>query len=476
MWNTKHKASEFTVNKGCMRLGNFRMESVRIPYISPDTLSQIDYEFSVRKDFQRKGQFYFNPATDFSRFLELAKKVEIKKHWNRLLDNYLHHRDCNYLWSDSSSVIKRILSVIKPPIEDCKFDDDRNEWSLCIPSQDIEIHDGYIITSFVNVHFSPFRKNGGSFEDDWRPQWKEFKEYLEKETGTNIPNIIERDLASSFKSEINQILKRVSRNSPMRFCTYMSKKNTCALFENGYLRIGFSNDFKPLWTIQDAMLQRYEYRSLGISFHEDESWLFQIEHGEIEDSVLSEVVKILRNNNNIVKEYTCWLRPILGRDYESESIFDSLSVDVIKKIPFCTYFSYVPEYYYNRITDSRLSWLIDHSHKVYSFREDASHYSDSEYYDKTSESFRSYLVFINGEQRYDEELDINISTPSRILIVPTNRKYSVYSFSIDTNVCSMEAAAFIIRLYFSSSIYNKRQGFDIPNLFKAFGVYSFHRE
>ena len=57
-----------------------------------------------------------------------------------------------------------------------------------------------------------------------------------------------------------------------------------------------------------------------------------------------------------------------------------------------------------------------------------------------------------------------------IRLIPTNKKYTDYLFHIDTSVCSLEVATYVIWRYFTSSLCNKRQGFQPTEIFKIFGI------
>ena len=91
------------------------------------------------------------------------------------------------------------------------------------------------------------------------------------------------------------------------------------------------------------------------------------------------------------------------------------------------------------------------------FNEFISHYSDDEW--DTSKYFKSYLV-------WSREPDC-----SYISMYPTNKEYSDYTFYIDTNMCSLEFAAFIIFRYFNSGIRNKRQNITDNSFLKQLGIF-----
>lgn len=114
----------------------------------------------------------------------------------------------------------------------------------------------------------------------------------------------------------------------------------------------------------------------------------------------------------------------------------------------------VTVYYENRLELPK--YCSCKSHKILFFDENANHLSDQ----GLGDSFKSFIVWL-------KEKDAHI-----IRLQPTDEKYTNYTFVVDTKVCSLEAASYIIWRYFACRIENKRQGFQPNGIFKFFGIYS----
>lgn len=67
--------SDFTFTKGCITCNGLKFTSKRIPAVSPSILEGIEAKFRIKVEGQTK--FYFNPATDLSRFLGLIESKGI---------------------------------------------------------------------------------------------------------------------------------------------------------------------------------------------------------------------------------------------------------------------------------------------------------------------------------------------------------------------------------------------------------------
>ena len=78
------KASSFSVIKGCIYYLSYKLESVRIPAIPPEILSNIEQTFTIKKDYSSYGKnksdrrFIFEPATDLSTFLIEATQASLR--------------------------------------------------------------------------------------------------------------------------------------------------------------------------------------------------------------------------------------------------------------------------------------------------------------------------------------------------------------------------------------------------------------
>ena len=78
------KASSFSVIKGCIYYLSYKLESVRIPAIPPEILSNIEQTFTIKKDYSSYGKkkselrFIFEPSTDLSKFLIEATQASLR--------------------------------------------------------------------------------------------------------------------------------------------------------------------------------------------------------------------------------------------------------------------------------------------------------------------------------------------------------------------------------------------------------------
>lgn len=111
----------------------------------------------------------------------------------------------------------------------------------------------------------------------------------------------------------------------------------------------------------------------------------------------------------------------------------------------------VTEFYEDRVKLPKSCSCANHN--ILFFIEDATHFSDQGF-------GYSYMI-------WSKDKNANM-----IRLCPTDTRYADYSFLVNTSICSIEAASYIIWRYFACKICNKRQCFQLGAIFKLFGIES----
>ena len=177
------------------------------------------------------------------------------------------------------------------------------------------------------------------------------------------------------------------------------------------------------------------------------------------DSSIKAITNLIDNNWAIVAEYSQWL-------FTDMLPTKNKITKIIK--PYHNYTNVITlpgslrliSDYYKSDCDIPLINITKDSIITY-FEENVNQCSDE--WGKCPKSHKTYMIWSNEDDYY------------RITLLPTNKKYSKYIFFVNTSVCTLEVASYVIWRYFTSDSCNKRQGFQLTPLFKLFGIYHLHK-
>lgn len=486
IWDNTYKAKDFRIEDGRIVLENYELKSVRIEKVHPNCLKDIEHEFRIAPVYSSNGtvipfSFHFEPYTDLSFLLnEIKKQVEIQerqkeidqvyKDWEKNLNKYLHKNALNK-YGQTSCVMK--LSDFDVYVKDDKTPKvllwnllSSCKPNLCVPKDDVLVEDGKVTINTQNVslvkqdfvkyrevdEFGFKRKTREIIKEDEpgyviTPSWKGFFIELSELYDKKVLRSIYKELKEKYIEDINKTLNKIVSRGTIEMRTYLSKKGFNQKYRGKsevYLYLDLNGKlYLPIFT-------HYLYSPYkGVLNYDFTSDVYMYP-----PETLNEIATIIDKNWAFIERLKEW---ILIDEVPTENRNEDKTTDEMylrKYLAGSSILYQVTEYYENRLELPKSCSCK--SHNILFFDENANHLSDQ----GLGDSFKSFIV-------WSKEKDASI-----IRLQPTDEKYTNYTFLVDTKVCSLEAASYIIWRHFACRMYNKRQGFQPDGIFRLFGIYS----
>lgn len=460
-----YHASDFSLDDGVIKLGDWVLRSKRIKKVHPSWLKLIDHEFKIACESRKLKTFHFVPYTDLSFILNaIAEKIkeQEERKTRQAFDNdkerlttqigvFLNKSMCNIYEDDTRLRHKAVnlydimsnYGIVDIPKED--FINSVHECNLRVPFEDVEIYDGYIVCHLDRCEFVN------------TPEWDQCKDYLWDSFPKKYFQVFEDELITIYQQQLVEVEKLADTTDALRINTYLSAKS----FEEAIgtrVKIPMAIVGGTFATEIDIPKRlAFPVSFLSKSVNEGFSILCDIHYEMLKIVLLSELYKF---SDDIEKSVQSKAKRFKATDKH----------DRLKKIlssPLQSRVRIVTDYYKSRLSLRGSYYLRDLDKcTVLVFNENCSHYSDLDNYGwygfgKSTEFHTSHLVI-----DYDNH---------ELTLIPSDAKYSIYRFSVSTQRVSMEEAALVLIKYFTSSLDNKRQYFSIPLIFREWGLYNFRR-
>lgn len=494
MWSKSYNAQDFKIEDGAITIGKYVLKSVRIKKTHPSWLVNIEHIFKIAPERDKKGRilpnrFHFVPYTDLSFLLHSIEEQQNKQTRKKEIENIYN------LWEQK---LQRYL-LMAPPLYyhpfyilkklseyEIKSDDTNSSqimlWdnyhiykpNLCVPINDVDVEDGKICVCTKNISFvkQPYKRHSLNESFDFpneaneilyegdkdyitTPSWGGFYRVLCRQFDESIISDVYDDLQNKYHQYMESLINQVKSIGNIEFKTYLSKE--------GFQSRQIDSSKIYLFLDQNKNLN-LPFISNRIIWTYKEFWkvIFTSDLFEYSQNTLKNIAIILDSNWDVVKPECNWILtnevPItheLTKEelYPDHSCYNTISHNIFADI---IRIRKVTEYYASRIQIPGGYSCQDYN--ILFFIETANHISDL-YNNTYGGNFTSFIIWPKGENA------------NSIRLYPTNPKYANYIFYVNTTVCSLETASYMIWRYFSSNHYNKRQEIKSIKLFQLFGIY-----
>lgn len=457
-----YHASDFSLDDGVIKLGDWVLRSKRIKKVHPSWLKLIDHEFKIACESRKLKTFHFVPYTDLSFILnaiaEKMKEQEERK-TRQAFDNdkdrlttqigaFLNKSMCNIYEDDTRLRHKAVnlydimsnYGIVDIPKED--FVNSVHECNLRVPFEDVEIYDGYIVCHLDRCEFVN------------TPEWDQCKDYLWDSFPKKYFQVFEDELITIYQQQLVEVEKLADTTEALRINTYLSAKSFEEAINTRYKMPLAGATLAP--EIESPKHFDFPTSFLSKPVNEGFSVLCNIHYELLKTVLFSEIYKF---SDEIEKSVQSKAKRFKTTDNN----------DRLKKIlssPLQFHIRIITDYYKSRLSLRGSYYLRDLDEcTILEFSENCSHFSDWDNswwnYFKSTEFHKSHLVI-----DYDNH---------ELTLIPSDQKYSIYRFSVSTQRGSMDEAALVLIKYFTSSLENKRQYFRIPLIFREWGLYNFRR-
>lgn len=457
-----YHASDFSLDDGVIKLGDWVLRSKRIKKVHPSWLKLIDHEFKIACESRKLKTFHFVPYTDLSFILnaitEKMKDQEERK-TRQAFDNdkdrlttqigaFLNKSMCNIYENDTRLRHKAVnlydimsnYGIVDIPKED--FVNSVHECNLRVPFEDVEIYDGYIVCHLDRCEFVN------------TPEWDQCKDYLWDSFPKKYFQVFEDELITIYQQQLVEVEKLADTTEALRINTYLSAKSFEEAINTRYKMPLAGATLAP--EIESPKHFEFPTSFLSRPVNEGFSVLCNIHYELLKTVLFSEIYKFSDEIEKSVQS-------------KAKRFKETDNNDRLKKIlssPMQFHVRIVTDYYKSRLS-LRGSYYLRNLDEctILEFSENCSHFSDWDNswwnYFKSTEFHKSHLVI-----DYDNH---------ELTLIPSDQKYSIYRFSVSTQRGSMDEAALVLIKYFTSSLENKRHFFRIPLIFREWGLYNFRR-
>lgn len=457
-----YHASDFSLDDGVIKLGDWVLRSKRIKKVHPSWLKLIDHEFKIACESRKLKTFHFVPYTDLSFILnaiaEKMKEQEERK-TRQAFDNdkdrlttqigaFLNKSMCNIYENDTRLRHKAVnlydimsnYGIVDIPKED--FVNSVHECNLRVPFEDVEIYDGYIVCHLDRCEFVN------------TPEWDQCKDYLWDSFPKKYFQVFEDELITIYQQQLVEVEKLADTTEALRINTYLSAKSFEEAINTRYKMPLAGATLAP--EIESPKHFEFPTSFLSRPVNEGFSVLCNIHYELLKTVLFSEIYKFSDEIEKSVQS-------------KAKRFKETDNNDRLKKIlssPMQFHVRIVTDYYKSRLS-LRGSYYLRNLDEctILEFSENCSHFSDWDNswwnYFKSTEFHKSHLV-----TDYDNH---------ELTLIPSDQKYSIYRFSVSTQRGSMDEAALVLIKYFTSSLENKRHFFRIPLIFREWGLYNFRR-
>lgn len=457
-----YHASDFLLDDGVIKLGDWVLRSKRIKKVHPSWLELIDHEFKIACESRKLKTFHFVPYTDLSFILNaIAEKMREHEEWKtrQAFENdkerlttqiraFLNKSMCN-IYEDDTHLRHRAVNLydimanhglIDIPKED--FIDSVHECNLRVPFEDVEIYDGYVVCHLDRCEFVN------------TPEWEQCKDYLWDSFTKKYFQIFEDEIIAIYQQQLGEVEKLADTTEALRINTYLSAKS----FEEA---INTRYKMPLAGTTLATEIESPKHFDFPISFlsksvNEGFSVLCNIHYELLKTVLFSEIYKFSDETEKSVQS-------------KAKRFKATDNQDRLKKIlssPLQSHIRIVTDYYKSRLSLRGSYHLRDLEEcTILEFSENCSHFSDWD---------NSWWNFFKSTEFHKSHLIIDYDS-HELTLIPSDHKYSIYRFSVVTQRGSMNEAALVLIKYFTSSLENKRQYFRIPLIFREWGLYNFRR-
>ncbi|MDE5629349.1 MAG: hypothetical protein K2I69_07290 [Muribaculaceae bacterium] len=459
-----YHASDFSLDNGVIKLGEWALQSKRIKKVHPSWLELIDHEFKIACESRKLKTFHFVPYTDLSFILNaIAEKMKeqeesktrqaFENDKNRLtteIGAFLNNSMCNIYEDDTRLRHKAVnlydimsnYGIADIPKED--FINSVHGCNLRVPFEDVEIYDGYVVCHLDRCEFVN------------TPEWEQCKDYLWDSFPKKYFQVFGDELIAIYQQQLAELEKLTDAKEIIRINTYLSAKS----FEEAMTtRVKIPMTIvRGTFAIEINIPKHLAFpvSFLSKSVNEGFSVLCNIHYGMLKTVLFSEIYKFSDDTEKSVQ--------LKAKRFKATDNNDRLKK--ILSSPLQSHVRIVTNYYKSRLSFRGSCYLRDLDEcTILEFSENCSHFSDWDNswwnYFKSTEFHKSHLVI-----DYDNH---------ELTLIPLDQKYSIYRFSVSTQRGSMDEAALVLIKYFTSSLDNKRQYFRIPLIFREWGLYNFRR-
>lgn len=457
-----YHASDFLLDDGVIKLGDWVLRSKRIKKVHPSWLELIDHEFKIACESRKLKTFHFVPYTDLSFILNaIAEKMREHEEWKtrQAFENdkerlttqiraFLNKSMCN-IYEDDTHLRHKAVNLydimanhglIDIPKED--FIDSVHECNLRVPFEDVEIYDGYVVCHLDRCEFVN------------TPEWEQCKDYLWDSFTKKYFQIFEDEIIAIYQQQLGEVEKLADTTEALRINTYLSAKS----FEEA---INTRYKMPLAGTTLATEIESPKHFDFPISFlsksvNEGFSVLCNIHYELLKTVLFSEIYKFSDETEKSVQS-------------KAKRFKATDNQDRLKKIlssPLQSHIRIVTDYYKSRLSLRGSYHLRDLEEcTILEFSENCSHFSDWD---------NSWWNFFKSTEFHKSHLIIDYDS-HELTLIPSDHKYSIYRFSVVTQRGSMNEAALVLIKYFTSSLENKRQYFRIPLIFREWGLYNFRR-
>lgn len=457
-----YHASDFLLDDGVIKLGDWVLWSKRIKKVHPSWLELIDHEFKIACESRKLKTFHFVPYTDLSFILNaIAEKMREHEEWKtrQAFENdkerlttqiraFLNKSMC-HIYEDDTRLRHRAVNLydimanhglIDIPKED--FIDSVHECNLRVPFEDVDIYDGYVVCHLDRCEFVN------------TPEWEQCKDYLWDSFTKKYFQIFEDEIIAIYQQQLGEVEKLADTTEALRINTYLSAKS----FEEA---INTRYKMPLAGTTLATEIESPKHFDFPISFlsksvNEGFSVLCNIHYELLKTVLFSEIYKFSDETEKSVQS-------------KAKRFKATDNQDRLKKIlssPLQSHIRIVTDYYKSRLSLRGSYHLRDLEEcTILEFSENCSHFSDWD---------NSWWNFFKSTEFHKSHLIIDYDS-HELTLIPSNHKYSIYRFSVVTQRGSMNEAALVLIKYFTSSLENKRQYFRIPLIFREWGLYNFRR-
>lgn len=430
-----YHASDFSLDDGVIKLGDWVLRSKRIKKVHPSWLKLIDHEFKIACESRKLKTFHFVPYTDLSFILNaIAEKMkdQEERKTRQAFDNdkdrlttqigaFLNKSMCNIYENDTRLRHKAVnlydimsnYGIVDIPKED--FVNSVHECNLRVPFEDVEIYDGYIVCHLDRCEFVN------------TPEWDQCKDYLWDSFPKKYFQVFEDELITIYQQQLVEVEKLADTTEALRINTYLSAKSFEEAINTRYKMPLAGATLAP----EIELPKHFEFPTSFLSrpVNEGFSVLCNIHYELLKTVLFSEIYKFSDEIEKSVQS-------------KAKRFKETDNNDRLKKIlssPMQFHVRIVTDYYKSRLS-LRGSYYLRNLDEctILEFSENCSHFSDWDNswwnYFKSTEFHKSHLVI-----DYDNH---------ELTLIPSDQKYSIYRFSVSTQRGSMDEAALVLIKYF----------------------------
>lgn len=430
-----YHASDFSLDDGVIKLGDWVLRSKRIKKVHPSWLKLIDHEFKIACESRKLKTFHFVPYTDLSFILNaIAEKMkdQEERKTRQAFDNdkdrlttqigaFLNKSMCNIYENDTRLRHKAVnlydimsnYGIVDIPKED--FVNSVHECNLRVPFEDVEIYDGYIVCHLDRCEFVN------------TPEWDQCKDYLWDSFPKKYFQVFEDELITIYQQQLVEVEKLADTTEALRINTYLSAKSFEEAINTRYKMPLAGATLAP--EIESPKHFEFPTSFLSRPVNEGFSVLCNIHYELLKTVLFSEIYKFSDEIEKSVQS-------------KAKRFKETDNNDRLKKIlssPMQFHVRIVTDYYKSRLS-LRGSYYLRNLDEctILEFSENCSHFSDWDNswwnYFKSTEFHKSHLVI-----DYDNH---------ELTLIPSDQKYSIYRFSVSTQRGSMDEAALVLIKYF----------------------------